>query len=284
MPPNYFPSGFQLFPAWPAQDPEKAVTVFVGTMLVLMAPKLFALLALPFERRRAGFGAAAPLGLLLETVVSGLLAPVMMVVQSLGILDILRGRDGGWNAQRRDDGSLPLGALLRLYGKVTVLGLVFAAAAWAIAWPLFFWMLPVVLGPPPRGAARRRPRAAAPRAGPRRLPACSRPRRNAPRHRSPSGCTPSSPARAAEPDADPVARLLADAEFRAAHLAMLPEAGRRRRGDVDPARLVARAKLEDATSLDEARKTLSPRELAAALGDDRSIARLTELADGGTSA
>ncbi len=53
-------------------------------------------------RRRRGFGAVASFfGMLLEIVLSGLLAPVMMMVQSGGVLSILLGRDRAGTAAAR---------------------------------------------------------------------------------------------------------------------------------------------------------------------------------------
>ena len=40
--PEYFPKGFSLFPQWPAQDPILAAWVFLGTMGLLIVPKLLA--------------------------------------------------------------------------------------------------------------------------------------------------------------------------------------------------------------------------------------------------
>ena len=42
--PEYFPKGFSLFPQWPAQDPVLAAWVFLGTMGLLIVPKLLAFL------------------------------------------------------------------------------------------------------------------------------------------------------------------------------------------------------------------------------------------------
>ena len=66
----------------------------------------------------------------------------------------------------------------------------------------------------------------------------------------------------------------------AAHRAALRGGGQRRPGDHRPERLVARAKVEDAQSLDEALASLTPREKAAALGDRESLDRLLALARG----
>src|SRR5690606_19116148 len=55
--PEYFPSGFSLFPRWPAQDPVRAAWVFAGTMALLFVPKLLGFLALlPRRREREGMG------------------------------------------------------------------------------------------------------------------------------------------------------------------------------------------------------------------------------------
>ena len=56
-------------------------------------------------------------------MISGLIAPVMMLIQCASVLQILSGRDSGWQAQRRDDGSLPLRATMRRYGAYTAFGL-----------------------------------------------------------------------------------------------------------------------------------------------------------------
>ncbi len=45
--------------------------------------------------------------MLAEIVISALIAPIMMLIQSASVIGILSGRDSGWNAQRRDDGTLP---------------------------------------------------------------------------------------------------------------------------------------------------------------------------------
>ena len=103
---------------------------------------------LPDRAARAGSAAAsrAFFGMLAETLISGLIAPVMMLIQSTSVVQILIGRDSGWQAQRRDDGSLPLRAMMRRYGWHTVFGLLLALAAYEVSFSLFAWMTPVILG------------------------------------------------------------------------------------------------------------------------------------------
>jgi membrane glycosyltransferase len=83
--PEYFAKGFSLFPQWPAQDSVRAAWVFGGTMGLLIVPKLLAyvlLLTQSENRRRFGGGLRVFAGIIVETLLSGLIAPVMMIFQS----------------------------------------------------------------------------------------------------------------------------------------------------------------------------------------------------------
>lgn len=147
--PEYFPKGFSLFPQWPEEDPVRAARVFGGTMGILIVPKILALVvALARRTERRGFGGAmaAFLSVIIEIVLSGLLAPTMMLVQSGAVIGVLTGRDAGWQVQRRDDGSLPVSTLVRRFGRMTVIGILLAAGAYAVSLSLFLWMTPVTLG------------------------------------------------------------------------------------------------------------------------------------------
>jgi membrane glycosyltransferase len=277
VPPNYFPSGSALFPVWPAQDPVRAAWVFGGTMAVLLLPKVIAFALILRDRAvRQGFGGAgrAFLGMTGEIFLSGLMAPVTMVSQSFAVVGILMGRDGGWHPQQRDDGSIGWRAALRQFLLHTLLGIAFAAATAAISLPLMAWMSPVILGLV----------AAVPLAV-----WTSKPRGRSWFLATPEGQTPPPVLRhamdlraagaAAEMPIEAAARLAADADLLAFHRGALPARGRRLAGDVRPERLIARAKIEDAATRDEALRLLSPREKAAALADDRALSGLLALGD-----
>jgi len=75
-------------------------------------------------------------------------------------------------------------------------------------------------------------------------------------------------------------RLFGDCALTAAHRALLPAAQPRRRGDVDVTRVVARAKLDDCATLDDADDVLTRPEKMAVLCDAESFARLAALATG----
>jgi membrane glycosyltransferase len=276
--PEYFPSGFALFPQWPAEDPERAIWVFVATMALLTTPKLFGYLVLMTDgtvRRGCGGGLGALLSVILETVLSGLIAPVMMLSQSIGIGQILLGDDAGWRVQRRDDGTTPFRGVAHQYAGHTIFGLLLAGAAYAVSLPLFLWMSPVVLGlvlaiplavltsqPSVGRAWRRLGLLLTPEEGtmPRILARANALTAAAGDTAAVEACT----------------RLLDDPALVDAHWAMLPEAARQR-GEVNVALVVGLAKLEEAGDLAEAVQWLSAQEKNALLSDRRGIERLIDL-------
>ncbi|MGA0565417.1 glucans biosynthesis glucosyltransferase MdoH [Ancylobacter sp. VNQ12] len=279
VPPDYFPSEFSLFPSWPAQDPVRAAWVFVGTMAVLLLPKLIGYALMLRDRTtRQGFGGGAHAfaSLLTETLIAGLAAPIMMLAQSASVASILAGRDGGWQPQRRGDGSVGLRETMRHFAPHTLFGLVLGGAALAISLPLFLWMTPVVVGlvlAIPLVLWTSSVRAGF--TGSRLL--------TTPEQASPPAVLVRANVLAAEIAARPaadeaVARLIGDPELLAAHRAMLPDFGRRLPGDHAPERLVARAKVDDAPDLKAALRLMSSREKAAALGDAEVLESLLELA------
>src|SRR6266550_3637625 len=260
--PEYFPKGFSLFPTWPAQDPILAAWVFVGTMGLLILPKLLAwilLLTQSRNRRQFGGGLRVFVGFVIETFLSGLIAPVMMIFQSRAVGEILLGRDSGWQVQRRDDGGLPRAELMRKYALPTLFGVAMAAVAYAVSLPLLFWMAPVIAGlllsiP----LAMLSSRQSDPNAG-----LLWTPEQTAP---------PDVLVRANElakgsdgVAVSPLRELCQDGSLLESHLVNLPDEKRRNRGEVDPNLAIARAKIEDAESFDEALGYLTQRETFAVL-------------------
>ncbi|WP_419896500.1 glucans biosynthesis glucosyltransferase MdoH [Roseomonas sp. USHLN139] len=276
--PEYFPAGPSLFPAWPVVDPVRAMWVFIGTMALLLAPKLMAWIALLFharDRRGAGGMVRAFLSMIVETLVAGLLAPVTMLTQSVDVIAILMGRDSGWNAQKRDDGSVPFGQVVRLYWKHTLFGLVFGFAAWLVSPYLALWMSPVVIGlalaiPLAAFTARR-----GLGVGLRRLGLLLTPEE----HDTPAVLIRARAIHAGlqEIPATPVRGLFSDAALLAAHRRMLPPPRRPGQDPFDANLLVGLARLEEVASLDEALRQLPKQELAAVLADRRGVDKLEAL-------
>ena len=78
-------------------------------------------------------------------------------------------------------------------------------------------------------------------------------------------------------DADAVLALYRDAALRERHEAMLPPPPSRRRGDIDPERVLAEAKIMDAVSIHDAVSWLKPRERMVVLHDRALLDQLTRL-------
>jgi membrane glycosyltransferase len=278
VPPNYFPEGRSLFPVWPSVDPVRSMWVFAFTMGVLLTPKLLsfaALLCNGADRRGCGGAVRALLSLLIETLIAGLLAPVTMVVQSTDVISILGGRDGGWQAQRRDDGGIRLRDVVARYWRITAFGLLLGAIAWSISVPLALWMSPVVIG-----LALAIPLVAITGSrslglGMKRLGLLLIPEeRSAPRELAHAGAL--YRGLGSVPPAN-AASLAGDDALRAAHVAMLPPARRPRIDPIDAALLVGLAKLDEAETLDAALRSLTRAEKSAVLGDAGGVARIAAL-------
>src|SRR2546421_1713717 len=260
--PEYFPKGFSLFPKWPAQDPILAAWVFAGTIGLLIVPKLLAYVLLGTQRRNRkqfGGGALVFAGLVIESFLSGLISPVMMIFQSTAVGEILLGRDAGWQVQRRDDGELPRGELIRKYALPTFFGVAMAASAYAVSLPLLLWMAPVITGlllciPIAMLSSRvsgsnsrlfRTPEQTAP---PQVLGRANELTRKS------DGVI-----------AAPLQAMRDDRQFMENHLANLSGEKRHDPGQIDPDLAIARAKIEEAETFDEAQRYLTPRETFAVL-------------------
>ena len=279
--PEYFSAEFGLYPVWPRFDPVRALQLFALTMGILLAPKFLGLfLALLDARVRRASGGAGRLtaSFLIEILLSALIAPIAMVVQSGSVFQILAGRDTGWNPQRRDDGSIPLRAIVRRHRWHTALGVVTGIAAFAIATSLFLWMSPTILGlvlaiPLSWASGQLALGLALKRRG----------LLVTPEERAPPAIAQRATllaARNAErgfDDADALAALHADSDLARDHSAMLPEGRARARGQVDADHTLARAKIVEAETLPEAQAWLSPRERFALLHDRALLDQLTRL-------
>lgn len=146
VPPDYFTNRWSLFPDWPRIDPERAMMLFGLCMLVLFGPKIVGTIAFLFEKRAKGLRISAIFSVLVEILLSALVAPVMMLVQTSSVIQILTGRDSGWNPQARDADRVPWGLLWRFHQRHMYMGILLALAAAAISWLLLAWMSPALIG------------------------------------------------------------------------------------------------------------------------------------------
>jgi membrane glycosyltransferase len=279
--PEYFTAEISLFPTWPRFDYERALQLFELTIAVLLAPKIFGMVLAGLDREtRRGCGGAVRLFLstVIEILVSAALASIMMVIQSGAVLQILSGRDTGWNPQRRDDGSIPFISIVRRHRSHMALGVVTLLAAGVLSPSLVVWMSPtiggLILAIPLSWASGQLWIGV----GLRRLGLLI-----TPEEAQIPGIIQRSNALSAElaleggQDEDALKAIVADPALRKAHESFLPEAGRRRRGEIDVDEAVATAKLNDAQSLEDACAWLKRKERLAVLGDRALIALLARL-------
>jgi membrane glycosyltransferase len=119
------------------------------TLASLFLPKLMGVLLVVFSRsrRRLFGGFFGMLGsVLLETIFSTLLAPVMMLFQTLFVTAPLIGRSVSWDAQPRDDRGLTWKEAFIRHAGQSLIGLVWGIATFAVAPDFFWWLTPIFAG------------------------------------------------------------------------------------------------------------------------------------------
>jgi len=277
--PEYFTGEFSLFPAWPRFDAERALNLFIVTMAILLAPKLFGTIiaALRSDERRAYGGVIRlTLSAIFEIIMSALIAPVMMMIQSGAVFQILFGGDTGWKPQRRDDGSMPLRDIVRRHRGHVALGIVTGIITYLISPSLFAWMSPTILGlllailvswttgMVSVGLALRK-------AG----------LLWTPEEREPPAIADRANALQAHYGdfdvVDGISAIHGDARLRERHTALLPHLPRRHRGEIDRDHVVAEAKIADAETVADIAAWLSTREKVIALQDRALVAMIAQL-------
>jgi membrane glycosyltransferase len=145
--PDYFPHGPSLFPEWPVWRPDWAMALLAVTAVILFLPKLLAIELISLERREARhYGGVVRLtaSVVLEVLLSSLLAPIRMVFHSRFVVTNLLGRTVSWGSQGREDAETSWREAIRQHGFDTVF-----ASAWGVLlyWlnpDYFWWVLPII--------------------------------------------------------------------------------------------------------------------------------------------
>ena len=278
--PEYFNHDFQLFPTWPRFDVELMMALFWFSMLVLLIPKMLgfirALLSSRIRRSGGGvIGVAA--SILLETVLSALYAPILMMVQSRHVFEVFMGRDSGWKPQRRDNGSTSWGDAWEFHKRHMLLSCMTAAVVYVLSPSLLAWLSPALLGlflavPLSRASGSEALGRALSRIGLLRTPeeveqpAMVRRRRQL-------------IAQARDLPEDGLRYLARNREARLVHIATNLPRPTDPRGKPDPHAFTAQQKLIDARALDEALQWLTPVERVEVAADTRLLNQLALLPD-----
>lgn len=145
--PVYLTTNWFLYdPFLSPSDPERASTLMILTLLVLVIPKVIGVAAQarlrPAPWRWGGRGRLLG-STLLEILISAVTAPILMTQQSLAVVRNLAGVDHGWSPQAREAQHIAWPQLLRFHWLEMTLG---AATAFGIVFGgLSLWLAPVAL-------------------------------------------------------------------------------------------------------------------------------------------
>ena len=106
------------------------IGLFIASMAMLLAPKFYGLVVTSIERkkryRKSNFFTLG-LGVLLETVMSILLAPIFAIYHSTFVTSVFTGRSVQWAAQQRDERGVSWSEAAENFWKLTLIGVVTTA-------------------------------------------------------------------------------------------------------------------------------------------------------------
>jgi membrane glycosyltransferase len=140
---------------------QQSIILTAVIFALLFLPKILAVtgaILTPSIRRSFGGALRILIGASLETIVSMLLAPCIMVAHSLMVLSIILGRAVGWGNQNRETDGTAWGDAFRFHAPQTILGLIWTAIAINIGYhsknsgdftskyAFALWMTPILLG------------------------------------------------------------------------------------------------------------------------------------------
>jgi membrane glycosyltransferase len=126
-----------------------ALLMFLIVATILFLPRLLALLDLLLDPpRRRAFGGLRRAGasVLVETVLSTLLAPLFMLWHTWFVLSMVLGKKVQWNAQTRFGDGTSWSTAVRRHGWQTLLGLGWGTFNWLALPATFWWFAPMLLG------------------------------------------------------------------------------------------------------------------------------------------
>lgn len=146
--PEYFPHSYQLFPEWPVFDARRMTWLFAAAIGLLLLPKFVAVVRAWLRPLASAAGGRPRLALsaLFEIVLSALIAPVQMLIQTRQILEILQGRNSGWESQVRKGVVPPWALVLRRHGIHVVSGVATLLVVTMLSPGLAIWLSPILAG------------------------------------------------------------------------------------------------------------------------------------------
>lgn len=147
FPIEYFPKPHNPYPVWPQWHPQWAIRLALSTVFLLFMPKLLALIDLALDRARTKEMGGLPrvvLGVLIESLVSVLLAPVRMISHTVSVSITLFNVEVRWAGQNRTQESGWRKAL-RQHLPGALLAVAWSAFAFWLRPSFMLWALPVAI-------------------------------------------------------------------------------------------------------------------------------------------
>jgi membrane glycosyltransferase len=232
-----------------------------------------------FTKTRRGCGGIFGLtfSVIFELVLSALYAPVMMLIQTQHVFDILTGSDSDWVTQRRQAAALSWRDAWHFHWKHSLVGIVIAGVAYLLSPTLLAWLTPAIAGlmlaiPLSKISGSARVGEVVSRLAIFRIPEETAPHKIIRRRQELM-------AQAVAAPADGLQHLARDAQARAAHLAGNLPRPLDQRGHPNPNRLTADEKVSQAATLHEALSWLSGQQRIEVAADARLLERLAALPD-----
>jgi membrane glycosyltransferase len=129
------------------RSPVGAPSLLVVTAVVLLLPKALGFVHAAATNPR-GFGGRFGLvaSAVLETAISVLVAPVLMVYHTLFVAQIVRGRDAGWKPWVRDTSEVSWRTALRATAPAWLLGVAWTGVTLALSPAFALWLSPIFAG------------------------------------------------------------------------------------------------------------------------------------------
>jgi len=147
VPAVYFPPTKSLFPEWPIWEPWWALSLLLTTGVLLFLPKAFSLVLAFIQGRVRHFGGAVRLvaSILLEIVLSSLLAPIRMQFHAKFVFTTLLGQVTGWETQDREDKPTPWSEAVRFHLGATIVAGLWATTLYHLNYQFFWWVSPIFI-------------------------------------------------------------------------------------------------------------------------------------------
>lgn len=147
--PHQYFAARSLFPRFETPTELHALVLMAVILVLLFVPRSIAVASRIRTRGdRMSFGGTSRLvaSFVLESVLSLLLAPILMIEHTRAVVGILGGRTTRWSAQCRDGDGVSLRDAVARYWLVTIGGVLWIALLWWTSRETLWWMLPALSG------------------------------------------------------------------------------------------------------------------------------------------